>query len=715
MFALLVVLPLCSRYSMGWLDAAGVVSDLGIGLLLTLLLWNRPRWVVAPVLLLWIGMQVGTAELVTAVERMPEPGDLHYLLDPQFVGNTTHGGQIAHPALVLALGAGLLLCMLFGGRRAAWQPPKALYLLPALLLGGHALYQYQVPSEAAQWQQFNLPHKLLAEELSGAQRGITDWLTDADNQQLPDMRPLTALDLSGTPLLESKGKARNVLIITLEGIPGAYVATSRAALSSNYPMDPMPRLSQWATQAMTVPDYVLHSHQTIRGLYSMLCGDYSKLDSGTPKGLELLNNPQRAAQCLPAQLHAAGYSTHFLQGAGLRFMAKDRIMPKMGFDKTLGRNWFTKKPYLDFPWGMDDKAFFEGSLTYVQQLRKQKKPWMLTLMTVGTHQPYSAPEAYLQRYPDGKTAAIAYLDDALDYFMSALQRQGVLKDTLVIITSDESHGIEKQRLASAWGFSLWLAPEQAQLPAIKSGVYGHVDLTASILDYLQLPLPEGISGRSMLRNYGNGREMVSYTNGMLRKHDGRGTFIECDFQQICRSYQSEGFIADQARYLGRSSNRDGRLLASQSTLLDQSLLNGETDLQYQFATGERINLKKASPDDWADNLIGAQYLELPKGTHTTVKLSIRALNRSASGAIFQLKTKQFDREVQLPIPPLPVLDYGKPMQVSFGFDNSEARKAFSFHLLAQGQGAIEISDFSVNTELLDPLDTDTASLDSSTQ
>ena len=248
-------------------------------------------------------------------------------------------------------------------------------------------------------------------------------------------------------LLESKGKARNVLIITLEGIPGAYVATSRAALSSNYPMDPMPRLSQWATQAMTVPDYVLHSHQTIRGLYSMLCGDYSKLDSGTPKGLELLNNPQRAAQCLPAQLHAAGYSTHFLQGAGLRFMAKDRIMPKMGFDKTLGRNWFTKKPYLDFPWGMDDKAFFEGSITYVQQLRKQKKPWMLTLMTVGTHQPYSAPEAYLQRYPDGKTAAIAYLDDALDYFMSALQRQGVLKDTLVIITSDESHGIEKQRLA----------------------------------------------------------------------------------------------------------------------------------------------------------------------------------------------------------------------------------------------------------------------------
>ena len=703
LLGLLIGVPLYSRYSLDWFGYSGVVSDLGIGLLLALLLFNRSRLIVAPVLAAWAVMLVGSVELVAAVGRMPEPGDLQYLLDPQFLGNTTQGGKIAHPVLLLALGTGVLLCLLLGGRRHPQGLPRQLYLVPALLLGGHALYQYQVPSEAAQWQQFNLPHKLLAEELSAAQRTLEDWLNPADSQHPLDMHELTALDLAGTPLLESKGKARNVLIITLEGIPGAYVAASRTALGSSYPLDPMPHLGQWAARSMTIPDYVLHSHQTIRGLYAMLCGDYSKLDSGTPKGLELLNNPQRAAQCLPAQLHAAGYSTHFLQGAGLRFMAKDRIMPKMGFDKTRGRDWFPNKPYIEFPWGMDDKSFFEGSLLYVQQLRKKKQPWMLTLMTVGTHQPYSAPDEYLQRYPDAKTAAIAYLDDAVDSFMLALEREGVLQDTLVIITSDESHGIGNQRLASAWGFSLLLAPEQAQLPAIKSGIYGHVDLTATILDYLKLPMPENISGRSMLRNYGTGREMLSYTNGMLRKHNGNGLFIECDFQQICRSYESSGFIADQARYLGRSSNHQGRLLAQQSSYLDHSLLNDQTTQQYQFATRERINLKQASRDDWADNLVGAQYLELPEGTHTTVKLSIRALNPMAKGTQFQLKTKEFDREVLLPIPALPALEYGKPMLLSFGFDNNQARKAFSFHLLAQGQGAIEISDFSVSTQLLEPL------------
>lgn len=67
---------------------------------------------------------------------------------------------------------------------------------------------------------------------------------------------------------------------------------------------------------------------------------------------------------------------------------------------------------------------------------------MLTLLTVGTHQPYSAPFEYMERYDTPKQAAVAYLDDALGAFLDNLERQGVLKDTLVVVTSDESHGID---------------------------------------------------------------------------------------------------------------------------------------------------------------------------------------------------------------------------------------------------------------------------------
>lgn len=106
----------------------------------------------------------------------------------------------------------------------------------------------------------------------------------------------------------------------------------------------------------------------------MLCGDYDKLANGTPKGVELLTQDLRNQSCLPAQLRQAGFATHYLQGAGLRFMAKDRIMPHIGFEAVHGLEWFANDNYLEFPWGKDDRAFFEGALDYVGELRKQPQP-----------------------------------------------------------------------------------------------------------------------------------------------------------------------------------------------------------------------------------------------------------------------------------------------------------------------------------------------------
>ncbi len=701
---LFIALPLLSRYALGWSHPFGYLSDLAIGSLLLWLALRRRLLLGIPLALTWVVLNLGTVELVSAVGRMPEPADLHYLTDAQFLSHSTQGGGLTHPWLAgTSIAAALAFLILLAFRPRVRKPSAAWLLAPLALLTAHAAYQYRSPSEADQWVQFNLPHKWLAEGISIAQLGVEDWMTRGQPNSPPDITGLTRLDMEGTPLLAEPGRARNVLIITLEGIPGAYLDASRRAIGSSYQDDLMPRLSAWAERGMLTSDYVLHAHQTIRGLYAMLCGDYDKLASGTPKGIELLGNAERAAQCLPAQLRDNGFSTHFLQGAGLRFMAKDQIMPRMGFDKTLGRDWFRNTPYLDFAWGMDDKAYFEGALSYVDGLRKQKAPWMLTLLTVGTHQPYSAPDDYLARHASAKQAAIAYLDDAIGDFLDALQKRGVLDDTLVVVTSDESHGIENVRLASAWGFNLMLAPEQAQLPSIKSGVYGHIDLTASVLDYLALPLPENIAGRSMLRDYRHGRQIISYTNGLLREHDGQGTLTECNFQQVCRRYASPGFIAEQAEYLGRVSGKPARQVSLRAGLLDRSLSDGQGNQLLQFASNERIRLRTTPGDDWADNLIGAQYLELPKGTQTRVTLKINALNMSEAGATLRLKTKEFDRDVLINVPEIPRLKKGQPVELSFTFDNLDTRKAFSFHLMGEGKGSIEITDFSVETR---PIETE---------
>ncbi|MGE8110820.1 MULTISPECIES: LTA synthase family protein [Pseudomonas] len=697
---LVLVIPLVVRALLGWSSPYGYLSDLALGSLLVLLLQRRAWWLALPVLLAWAALWVASAELVSAVGRLPTSGDLSYLFDPQFMENST-GGGLAHAWLPLLFAGGLLV-WLGSAWRSRRQPAatftRKAWAIPALLFAAHWGSQQLAPSDADQWRQYTLAHQLLSAALGDLERQAQRWAGRAPVVTPLPSAGLTQHDLSGQKLLAAPGRARNLLVITLEGIPGAYVRPNRQALHSRFDEDLMPKLSHWAQRGMNTPDYVLHTHQTIRGLYAMLCGDYDKLANGTPKGVELLTQQQRNQACLPAQLRQAGFTTHYLQGAGLRFMAKDRIMPHIGFDSVHGLEWFSNDNYLEFPWGKDDRAFFEGALDYVGQLRQQDRPWMLTLLTVGTHQPYSAPDDYLQRYDTAKQAAVAYLDDAIGAFLENLERQGVLEDTLVVVTSDESHGIDGVRLASSWGFNLTLAPEQAELPRIKNGTYGHIDLATSLLDYFALPIPVALGGRSLYRDYDSGREMISYTNGMLRYHDGKGVFTECDFQQRCRRYESPGFIADKARYIGPGDSTLGTQIGALAGVLDQSLLQTPLNLRYQFGGPSAIQLQARIRDDWADNLIGAQYLEMPEGSHTRVRVKVRSLDRQHA-AFIQLKAKELEQDVPLGLPEEIRVTADEPLEIEFGFDNPTMRKAFSFHLLGYGGGEVEVSDFSVITAL----------------
>ena len=693
-------MPLCLRAALSWSNPLGYLSDLGIASLLIVILHRRPWWFALPVLLVWGFVTLVTAELVSAVGRLPNASDLQYLIDPQFLENST-GNGFAQPWLAATLFFGLVIWLItqwMAPPSPAPRLPRSVWAAPLLLLIAHWGAQHLYPSDEDPWRLFNLPHQLLSASVGGVQVSAEEWLEGDVVDVPPQMAGLTQLDLGGQKLLAAPGRARNVLIIALEGIPGAYVGVNREALHSSYQENLMPNLSRWAEHGMNTPDYVLHSHQTIRGLYAMLCGDYDKLDNGTPKGVEMLTQNRRNQACLPAQLHKNGFATHYLQGAGLRFMAKDKIMPHIGFDATHGLEWFTNSNYLEFPWGKDDKAFFEGALDYVGQLKKQKKPWMLTLLTVGTHQPYSAPEDYMERYDTPKQAAVGYLDDALGQFLSGLERQGILKDTLVVITSDESHGIDGVRLASSWGFNLMLAPEQDQLPRVKSRVYGHVDLSASILDYFAIPVASTLSGRSLFRDYETGREIMSFTNDKLRYHDGQGTLTECDFQQRCRYYASAGFITERATFTGQYGGKRARQIAARATALDRSLLRTPLNQHYQFGSPAMIPLQAQIKDDWADNLIGAQYLEMPKGSHTRVRLTVRSVDPQQNAYIL-LKAKELEQDVPLGLPAEMIVTADQPLEMDFSFDNPQPRKAFSFHLLGYGLGAVEVSDFSVITEL----------------
>lgn len=669
----------------------GLFSDAISGSAFLVLLLACPRalrWLLA---LFWMLCQVGSQELYQAMQRYPVWQDVHYLFDADFVRNSTGSFKLAAPLFsavlfLAAIAASLVRLPRVRLRYFVWSVPTL-----AVLFFVHA--RLEAGSSHAVTANRNPLHNFV---LDAAQGGTSGTATLPESLRRPD--------LSGAPLLGgAKGRAKNVLIVVVEGIPGLYIPEIRKKMGVDEYEVTMDKLDKSTQSAMLIPDFVAHSHQTIRGLYSILCGDFSKFSFDTPKPFELLGKPERAAACLPAQLRKHGFSTHFLQAAGLGFMAKDRVMAAIGFGEAHGMEWFAEQKISNpFPllWGIVDAPFFQGAQRYISRLRKDaQQPWMLTLLTVGTHQPYGVSKAEAAEYRSPRDAAVALLDTAVADFLNKLKADGVLDDTLVIITSDESHGSPRWDWASSWGLGIVLAPEQEKLPRIKPGGYGLVDMEVSILDYLHLPVPAQVLGRSFFRSYDTPREMLSYTNGVLRMHTGN-TGIRCAGGRTCTSFPAASILGQPPQEMKELPEQQSAETYALASALTDALRAGSDVQSFSFASGEQRKLPGM--------LIGGQYMVLPANTEVTVRVQMTLLEGSGKSVPFRIKLER-DHDYRLDylvdyvnLPPelpagLPELQPGESMDETISFHNAIKHRNVSFTLRADdSKGLVRIDRFDVS-------------------
>jgi len=647
----------------GLIDLRGLSGDLAVGLAAAAGLGALARWsriATGIVLVVWTLLCYANYEHVVALDANAALAYAAYLADPTFLGGSATAvssplGMLALLAVVAALGAAALR----GGRTNLSRWPIAVAAL------GLFAVQWLWPEDPAalRWRQ----HNVLIENARGL----------APREPVPSAREPRALEsrpgdaLPGEPRIALGHSGRNVLLVVVEGVSGAHLRSVASAQGRRTSYD-MPNLSQVAREGLTWTNFVSLQRQTNRGLYAMLCGDLPLLSTGPPRMSEYaaFGGPE----CLPSVLADAGYETVFLQAAPLAFMMKDQFMPGAGFARSIGVEYFDRA-YSRSRWGVDDLAFLERSVDMIRELQARGGPWFLTLLTSGTHHPFNVPAGSVGGGEPGSHAHAAYyLDRAVGRFLDLIQQAGVLGDTLVLITSDESAGLRDgddptRGLAQSWGVAIALTPERDV--ATVGEPYSQLDIPVSILDYLGLGERAGaFRGRSLFRSYASPRN-IAFANTYLRTVGGvseADRFYLCDEAlERCTSW-----AVDRSRLFAAPGTRSDDVRADEIAFLREAVAESRTPLvaakanEFVLMRPGRVRL---APDtrslQW---IFGGQNFAVPAETRLEVEIDL-VLHGPGGGA--QLIHDFASEGTRFLVRSVPMLA-GERTRIAYSFSTNEA-------------------------------------------
>ena len=342
-----------------FVDLHGFISDLSVSFIIALILVFIFR--IKPlagilILLIWSLLNYGVYEHIMALGALPSLSNIKYMGDTTFLRASVL--SVSKPSLFIpvVIFPAALAWLVFRGTRRRLR--LRVFLYPAILFFIINIF-WMDSSEALMWRQANFVDDNM------------DWLfTFGDKGRPPGSSSLVSLrgaDMSGEPQIKIPGSAKNVLLIMLESVSGAYVKSAADHHNIESPIT-MPLLSERAKNNINFRTFITNQRQTNRGEYSVLCGEYPKLISEVAKMSEIVFAGEKKP-CLPALLSSAGFETVYLQSAPLAFMLKDQFMENVGFSLVYGNEYF-KESYKRSTWGVDDKAYFEQSVEMVSELSR---------------------------------------------------------------------------------------------------------------------------------------------------------------------------------------------------------------------------------------------------------------------------------------------------------------------------------------------------------
>ena len=195
----------------------------------------------------------------------------------------------------------------------------------------------------------------------------------------------------------------------------------------------MPNLTQLAADGVEFTNCYANSFRTDRGVVCTLSGFPSYPDVSVMK---LTDSKIAGLPSIARSLVREGYDTEFIYGGDINFTNTNGYLLTTGYRRTFGETDFPSEQRNDSKWGVHDEYAFEKTLHHIAQ-KDTLNPWMITLLTLSSHEPWEVP--YSQVKDDPIVNAFAYLDSCIGNFITKFKTLDAWKNSIVVFIPDHGH------------------------------------------------------------------------------------------------------------------------------------------------------------------------------------------------------------------------------------------------------------------------------------
>jgi len=187
----------------------------------------------------------------------------------------------------------------------------------------------------------------------------------------------------------------------------------------------------------------------------------------TNNGTAFVSYFNREYVTIPKLLKEKGYYTFAMHANNRTYWNRDVMHKSLGYDKLYAKDNYEIDEIIGL--GLSDKSFFRQSIEYIKEINEQGKPYYGTMIMLTNHTPFSDLDKYgefdvdikeeiINEYGEKEIVSYPYMegtklgnyfksvhyaDAALGEFLTALEENGLMENTVIILYGDHDARLPK--------------------------------------------------------------------------------------------------------------------------------------------------------------------------------------------------------------------------------------------------------------------------------